>query len=150
MGSLGSFWRVMVLRGWLPINGSWTTLRKDRLFFVGVNKCREPTLTQTIVRESDNTRFVNLAAYPVWFVLWAFLLFFFFAWITTSCLFLSVGIGVPLADNGIESAVCISKQLAFTQGHAKCSLCPFFSQGSSEIQIYDKVQWYWRNCLTAL
>lgn len=47
--SVGFFWRVMVLRGWLHINGSWKTLRKDRVLFVEVSKCREPTLTQKVV-----------------------------------------------------------------------------------------------------
>lgn len=79
------------------------------------------------------------------------LFFFFFACITTSQLFwLSVGIGMPLANSGMESAICISKQLAFTQSHAKCSQCAFFSQESLETQIYDKVQWCWRNCVAAL
>lgn len=47
---------------------------------------------------------------------------------------------MPLANSGMESAICISKQLAFTQSHAKCSQCAFFSQESLETQIYDKVQ----------
>lgn len=71
----------------------------------------------------ENTRFVFLAAYPVWFLLWV--CFFFNAIphvVYFECDLVWVCNGDLLADSGIQTDICTCKQLDYTHNHSECFL----------------------------